>query len=256
MDISLFADASGIFLVPLVSFAAWLVSMLAGGGSPFILIPLITLLLGATAVPPVITIGMLLGNAHRAFLFRSAIDWQLTRWYAPGAVAGAILGAYAFTQLHLAWIQLLIGLFLVISIFSVGTQPKEKSHYFKAWHILPAAFFKAFISGLIGTTGPILNPFYLSYGLIKDELIATKAAHMVIVHSVKIITYAALGALSTETVSAGLIIGIMSIPANLVGKRILARISAQQFQTLVLSMMLLSGLWILWGQRDLLLASL
>jgi hypothetical protein len=73
---------------------------------------------------------------------------------------------------------------------------------------------------------------------------------------VKIVTYAALGALSTETVSAGLIIGLMSIPANLVGKRILARISAQQFQTLVLSMMLLSGFWILWGQRDLLLASL
>ena len=95
-----------IVYLSVVSFFAWIVSTLAGGGSPFVLIPLINLLMGASSVPPVITIGMFFGNAHRVFLFWREIDWQLTAWYAPGAIAGAILGAYTFTQIHLDWLQI------------------------------------------------------------------------------------------------------------------------------------------------------
>jgi uncharacterized membrane protein YfcA len=82
------------------SFGAWFLSMLAGGGSPIVLIPLITLLLGAQAVAPVITVGLLVGNLQRSCFFWSEIDWQVTAWYVPGALLGALLGVYAFTQVQ------------------------------------------------------------------------------------------------------------------------------------------------------------
>lgn len=53
----------------IASFLAWFFSMLAGGGSPFILIPMISLLLGSTAVAPVITTGLLIGNTQRGIAF-------------------------------------------------------------------------------------------------------------------------------------------------------------------------------------------
>ena len=64
-----------------MSWVGWLLSTLAGGGSPLILIPAVSFLLGASAVPPVITTGMLLGNTQRIFLYWREIDWQLMGWY-------------------------------------------------------------------------------------------------------------------------------------------------------------------------------
>ena len=243
-----------IFYLALVSFFAWIVSTLAGGGSPFMLIPLVNLMLGAASVPPVITIGMFLGNAHRIMLFWRDVDWKLTMWYAPGAIIGAILGAYTFTQIHLDWLQLLIGIFLIISVFGFGLEQKETTFKVKAWYILPAGFLKAFVSGLVGTTGPVLNPFYLSYGLVKEQLLATKATHVVIIHLIKIITYSAFGAISKQEIGAGLIIGLVAIPANFVGRYILNNhLNAQQFRQLVLATMVIGGICMLWGQRDLLI---
>lgn len=274
-----------VLSLSVVSFFAWIVSTLAGGGSPFVLIPMVNLLMGAASVPPVITIGMFFGNAHRVLIFWRDIDWQLTMWYAPGAIAGAILGAYTFTQIHLDWLQLVIGVFLIASafLFEIEKSPEkisDKSHelktdqvesitdqdpevtnqaivkskfQLKAWHIMPAGFLKAYVSGLVGTTGPVLNPFYLRYGLVKEKMLATKATHMTIIHLVKIITYGAFAAMSREQIVAGLAIGLSAIPANLVGKEILKHMSPQQFRQLVLAFMAIGGTWMLWGQRDLFL---
>jgi uncharacterized protein len=235
-----------------VSFVAWLISTLAGGGSPFMLIPLVNLLFGPALVPPAITVGMFCGNAHRTLIFWREIDWKLTLWCAPGAIAGAILGAYTFTQIHLDWLQLLIGIFLLISIAGIGFDEKVSHFQVKAWYILPAGFLKAFVSGLVGTTGPVLNAFYINYGLVKEQLVGTKAVHMVIIHLVKIPTYAIFGAMSWQSVEAGLAIGLAAIPANLLGKYILSRyINAQQFRLVILATMGISGVWMLWQQRSL-----
>lgn len=270
-----------LFYLSIVSFLAWIVSTLAGGGSPFVLMPMINLLMGAEFVPPVITVGMFMGNAHRVFLFWQYINWELTLWYLPGAILGAILGAYTFTKVHLEWLQLIIGIFLVVSaiLFALEkrsdaspllevtgsvaedsadeslnqTIPDDKTlkpsfWTLQAWHILPAGFLKAFVSGLVGTTGPVLNPFYLRYGLVKEQLLATKAAHMVIIHVVKIATYGVLAALSQTELIAGLAIGLAAIPANLVGKVLVERLSASQFRQIVLAFMTLGGIWMVVGQ--------
>ncbi|MEA5479711.1 sulfite exporter TauE/SafE family protein [Pseudanabaena galeata UHCC 0370] len=293
-----------IVYLSVVSFFAWIISTLAGGGSPFVLIPLVNLLMGAASVPPVITIGMFFGNAHRVFLFWREIDWELTAWYAPGAIAGAVLGAYTFTQIHLDWLQIIIAIFLIVSafLFELEKNPEKKTvlsldknlavpsitlpefanqdlipplfgessesndfsepedptivkpkFQLEAWHIMPAGFLKAYVSGLVGTTGPVLNPFYLQYGLVKEQMLATKATHMTIIHLVKIITYGAFAAMSKEQVVAGLAIGLAAIPANLIGKYLLSRMSPQQFRQVVLAFMAIGGSWMLWQQRSLFL---
>jgi uncharacterized membrane protein YfcA len=131
--------------------------------------------------------------------------------------------------------------------------PKQVKPKFqlKAWHIMPAGFLKAYVSGLVGTTGPVLNPFYLRYGLVKEKMIGTKATHMTIIHVVKIITYGALAVMSKEQIVGGLAIGLAAIPANLIGKYLLTRMSPQQFRQIVLAFMVIGGSWMLWGQRNL-----
>lgn len=239
-----------IWLLVLASAIAWFISSLAGGGSPFIIVPMVNFLLEAQAVPPVVTTGMLLGNLQRTFMFWQDIDWRLTWWYLPGAVLGAILGAFVYTQTQLQWLQILLGLFLVSSVFSFGFGDKEPSFQIQGWFFLPAGFIYAFLSGLIGSVGPVLNPFYLNYGLVKEKMIATKSAHVVVVHVAKIFTYITFGALTKPYILYGLVIGITAIPANWLGQIVLKRMSDDQFRKFVMVLVTISGLLILWNQRD------
>ncbi|MGB3312053.1 MAG: sulfite exporter TauE/SafE family protein [Nodosilinea sp.] len=231
------------------SFLAWFLSMLAGGGSPFILIPMISLLLGTQAVAPVITTGLLIGNAHRGLVFRDHIDWSVTAWYVPGAIVGALLGSYGLTQIHLEGLQLLLGAGLLVMVVNYLLPGKENQFTIKAWYFLPLSLVNAVGSALIGSTGPVMNPLYLNYGLEKEAMIATKAFNKTVLHLVKLMAYAAFGSLSGEYLTYGLVIGLGAIPANWLGKQVLAKMSAQQFRQLVFAFIAVSGVAIIWQQR-------
>lgn len=239
-----------LILLSLASAFAWFISTLAGGGSPLILIPVLSFLLGSQAVPPIITIGMLSGNAQRTWLFWKYIDWKVTSWFLPGAIAGAILGAYTFTQIHLEWLQIFIGLFLIFSIFSLNCDNKEPSFKVKIWYFLPLGFGKAFVSGIIGSTGPILNPFLLNYGLEKEKMIATKSINIAVLHGIKILTYASLGVFNSDYWVYGLAISLAVIPGNFFGQFVLKKMSIQQFNQFVVIVMIISGAAMMWQQRE------
>ncbi len=238
-----------VFSLFVASFVAWFLSMLAGGGSPFILIPMISLMLGAQAVAPVITTGLLIGNAQRGLTFWSDVNWRVTAWYIPGAVVGALIGCYGLTQIHVEGLQLLLGVGLLAMVANYLLAPKESQFTVKAWYFLPLSFINAIGSGLIGSTGPVMNPVYFSYGLEKEAMVATKALNKTALHLIKLIAYASFGSLSQEYIAYGLVIGLGAIPANWLGKLVLAKMSAQQFRQLVFAFVAISGVAMIWQQR-------
>ncbi|HIK46024.1 MAG TPA: sulfite exporter TauE/SafE family protein [Leptolyngbyaceae cyanobacterium M65_K2018_010] len=236
----------------IASFVAWFLSMLAGGGSPFILIPLVSLLLGAQAVAPVITTGLLVGNAQRGVFFWPHINWQVTRWYVPGAAIGATIGCYGLTQVHAEGLQLLLGIGLLAMFLNELLGSQSTQFPVQAWHFLPFALVNGIGSGLLGSTGPVMNPVYLNFGLEKEAMVATKAVNKTILHLIKLTVYLALGSLNLKYLTYGLVIGLGAIPANWLGKRVLERISAQQFRQMVFTFVALSGLFMIWQERGLL----
>ena len=90
---------------------AWFISTVAAGGAAMLMIPVLSLMLGPQVVAPAISLGAFLANPSRAWLFRTHINWQVSRWLIPGSLAGAVLGAWAFTQISAQWIQIVLGLF-------------------------------------------------------------------------------------------------------------------------------------------------
>ena len=146
--------------------------------------------------------------------------------------------------------QIFIGLFLILSVINYASAKKESIFNLKVWYFLPLGFFKSFISGMIGSTGPVLNSFFLSYGLEKEQMVATKAVNLTLVHLVKIITYISFGAMTPEYFGYGLIIGIAAFPGNLLGQYVLSKMSAQQFRQVVLTFMAITGVLMVWQQRQ------
>lgn len=228
--------------------------MLAGGGSPLVMIPLLTVLLGTQAVAPVITTGLLIGNAQRSGFFWRKIDWRVTAWYLPGCLFGAVLGAYIFAAFKADWLQVLIGVALLGMVLNYwlgrSLNLSERKLTVRAWYFLPVAFLNSVGSALIGSTGPIMNPLYFAYGLEKEAMIATKASNKAFLHLFKLLSYGALGVLEPQYLGYGLIIGLGAVPANLLGKWVLERITNDQFQQMVYAFVALSGVMMIWQQRS------
>jgi len=237
----------------LASIVGWFVSTLAGGGSSFLLMPIVGLFLGATAIPPIITVGAIIGNAERAVAYRQKINWSVISWELPGAIVGGCLGAFMLTQIPVRWLSFVIGLFLLISGINLIIKNQEKSFPVRAWYFLPAGFVYSFLSGIIGSMGPLLAPFYLNYGLQKEELLGTQAVNRIVVHIVKAITYTFFGNLTVPYLGYGLLIGIAAFPGNWLGHLVLEKISPQLFRQLVITFVIFSGAFIIWEQRSLLI---
>ncbi|RUL82532.1 sulfite exporter TauE/SafE family protein [Tautonia sociabilis] len=241
-----------LFFLALAGFLSWIISTVSGGGGALLLTPAVGYLVGARAVAPVVTLTSLLGEPTRIYLFwkDKDIDWRVVCWYLPGATVGALFGAWVFATARAEWLQVVVALFLISTVWQYRFGERERSCPMRAWAFLPVGFVVAFFSGLIGATGPVLNPFYLNYGAIKERMIATKGVNSLAMHLVKIGTYTALDSLTGEYLLYGTAAGIAAAGANWVGKRWLERFSNRRFRQLAIAVMVASGATMLWTQRD------
>lgn len=169
----------------------------------------------------------------------------------PGALVGACCGAFALSRLETQWLSVAIALFLVGSAIGYVARGGAGSFRVQPWYFLPSGFVYALLSGLIGGMGPVLAPFYLNYGLTKEELLATQATNRAAVHLIKLLAYGFLGILTLPTLGLGVLVGVAAFPGNLLGQLLLLRISDLQFRRLVTGFVAVSGVLMLWNQRQL-----
>ncbi|ERM83684.1 permease [Rhodonellum psychrophilum GCM71 = DSM 17998] len=233
------------------AFIVFILSTLTGGGASLLLMPLVAVVVGVKAVAPVMAISIGMSSTSKVALFWKHIDWKLFAWLFPSTIIGSILGARLFASLSSDYLQILIGLLLVSTIFQLRQKPKSESRFkIKAWHFAPMGLVVAFLSGLIGGVGPLMNSAYLNYGISKESLLGTRSANAILLHSTKIISYAYFGFVTGEVLKYGIMIGVTSMIAVYFGKMILAKMSDNFFRQIVVVSMVLSGVLMLWKNKD------
>lgn len=226
----------------LMGISAWFLSTIVAGGAASLLLPLLTIMLGPQLAAPTIAFAALIANPTRAFVFAKYIDWKTISFLLPGTCIGAVIGAYSFTQLNPSHIKLVVGIFLVSTIFQGKLESMGISLIKRAIWFFPLGMSVAFISGLVGAIGPVYNPFLISYGLNKERLIATKAFNSFVMQAVKVIAYTSFGAFSAETLKYGLVIGIGGAIGVLLAKRHLLNMDKRLFKRIMYVFMPLLGL--------------
>lgn len=220
---------------------AWFFSTVAAGGAATLLIPIITFLLGAQMVAPTISVAALIANPSRAFIFRNHIDWQVIRYLLTGSVIGAIIGAWLLTRINSQIIQVILALFLISYVLQDKFSKTKLALKMKLHWFFPLGFSVSFLSGLIGATGPVHNPFMLSYGLEKERLIATKAINSLVMQMTKLISYGAFGVLSIQIASYGMVLGAGAVLGVFMARKHLENIDASQFKQYTLILMFICG---------------
>ena len=224
---------------------AWLISTVVAGGAATLLIPIIGLLLGAHFVAPVITLASIIANPSRIWLFKENIHWPVIVFLLPGSILGASLGAWSLTEIKPQLLQVILGLFL-IGYVALNTFVKHSFsfHMRREW-FLPLGITVSYLSGLVGATGPVLNPFLLNYGLEKEHLVATKSVNSLIMQLTKLTTYTLFGAMTLQIGLYGLSLGVGAVCGVILAKRHLLTINNYQFRIYTLILMASCGVILL-----------
>ena len=228
-------------LLFIFGFCAFTLSTVAGGGGALMLVPLINFFVAKEATAPLVHLGNFIGRPTRIILFWKHIRWDIVKAYLPLACIGAFLGAWLFASLKLEWLQIAIGIFLISTVWQFRWGKKKSSFPMKLKYFGPIGFGVSFFSSLIGATGAVLNPFYLNYGVEKEELVATKAANSFFIAIIQLSTYAKFGRLQDDLWLYGLAIGLGAALGNFLGKSLLKKMSNQSFRIGVVLMMVVSG---------------
>jgi uncharacterized protein len=230
-------------------FIAWIVSTIGGGGGAALLVPLVGFIAGAQAVAPVTTIATLIAGSGRALVFWRDIEWRVVAWALPGAAIGAILGAALFSTTSAEWLQIIVGLFLVSTIFQYRFGARERTFEPRMWWFFPAELLVGFLSGLIGAMGPVMNSLYLNAGIVKERMVGTKTAVSLPMHLVQVGTYTAFGAMTGRLLLFGVAAGLGALVSNWLARKILHDMREQSFRAVIVGFMALSGVVMIWGQR-------
>lgn len=161
---------------------------------------------------------------------------------------GAWIAGWFFTRVEASWLQILVGLFLISTVFQYRFGKKERSFPVKLWYFIPLGFIVSVLGTIIGALGPILNPFYLNLGLDKEELIATKTVNSFFLGIAQIGSYTFFGLLYRELWIYGIALGLGAIVGNIIGKKFLVKMKSGTFRMLLIILMVLSGILLIYKQ--------
>lgn len=131
---------------------------------------------------------------------------------------------------------------------------KARTFEVAKWWFLPAEFVTGFLDGLIGAVGPVMNTLYLNAGITKERMVGTKTAVSLPTHLVKIGTYTTLGAMTGHVWLFGLAAGAGALASNWLAKRLMKDMPELRFRAIVVGFMALSGIVMIWHQREMIIA--
>lgn len=232
-----------LIVIFIVSFLAFSISAICGGGAGLMLIPILGQLLPVAQVPAALSIGTFTSSASRLLVFKKNICWHIVLYFVPAALPAVWLGAWLLKYVNPVYLEIAMGFFLISNLTFLFKKPKELAETEKpANFILGLIGFSAgFLSGLTGAVGLLFNRFYLRYGLTKEEIVATRAANEIILHLVKIVLYFLFGLISMKVIYIGLVVAVSAVLSTWIMKWVLPKLSETSFRKIGYAAMAISG---------------
>jgi uncharacterized membrane protein YfcA len=235
------------FIIFSVAILAFGISAVCGGGASFILLPALGVVLPAAQVPAALSVGTAVSSISRIFVFKKHVRWDIVAWFVPPALPAVWLGARLLSSINPAWLEFIIGLFLVANLPFVFKPGSKASQQNSKWILVIIGTATGFISGLTGAVGLLFNRFYLTYGLTKEEIIATRAANEMLLHVVKIVLYSMFGLLSAKALGAGITLSVAAVLSAWLMKQILRFFTENTFKRIGFTAMVGSGIIMLFS---------
>lgn len=217
-------------VIVILVISAWITAIISGflgmaGGIS--LLAILTLFLPAGLVVPLHGVVQLCSNLTRTVIFVRHVRWPIFFAYSPPLLFGIYAATLVWSGDKLDWFKPVIGTFVIS--FLIWRRYKPKLRTLPIWTYAPLGLVSGFLAIFVGATGPFIAPFFLRDDFTKEEVVANKAIVQTWLHLFKIPAFLSLG--FDYTPHWGLLswLIVAAIIGNVIGKRLLARISQDAF---------------------------
>lgn len=234
-----------VFLT-MVAFGAAMLSGTIGFGGGILMLPVLSHSLGVSEAVPILTAIQIVSNSSRAFFSYKDINWRLVGLFLSAAIPSTIIGGLAFVHMDKAIVLRLMGVLLLgyLAIVAVRWKKGEDATPSKRTFIALGALV-GFLSGLIGTAGPIGAAAFLSLDLPPVVYIASDASSSMILHMVKMGVYQNSMSLPTSGWLIAVILSIATMYGAWCGRRFTQKLPKPVFRKVALAMLAISGITLL-----------
>ena len=183
-----------LFILIIAAFITSSISAVLGMGGGIILLGIMAILIPeGYMVIALHGIIQLFSNTTRTYVFRNHLKKDLIKEFSIGVFGGVTLSIIIIiiliqlfqvssaNEIKVEILKPLIGIFIIWYLFLKGPKKKKESNSF-----IPVGGISGLSSIFVGATGPLIAPFFLSRNLLKENIIANKAACQMITHLTKI----------------------------------------------------------------------
>lgn len=159
--------------------------------------------------------ALLVGNLHRAYLFRGDIDRRVARAFAIGAFPGSVLGGALLSRLPSRLVAIVMMVMTAVALLRVC---KVVTLTPRARGITPVGIGIGALAAASGGAGMLAGPFFLALGLGGAGYVATAAVASVAMHLGRVISYGFSGLLDGHTLRLSLLLLASVLVGNSAGK--------------------------------------
>lgn len=209
------------------------ISGVTGIGGGLIYLPILAWGVGLRMAVPYLAVLLVVGNISRAWLTKQNIDWRVLGRFALGGIPGAMLGATLYTGLSTFWISKALGVYLLSYValsFTRANWPRKASLKSITVMGVPAGF----VSAVVGGAGPVVAPWFLRYGLMKEAFVGTEAVAAAIMHVTKLGVWGTAGMIGAGDLLLLLPLGLLMVVGSYFGLKLVSRMHAKTFRAILL----------------------
>lgn len=223
------------------------ITTIAGLGGGMLLLAALSVLFDPHTALAWTAPALLLGNAHRAWLYRRAVDWRTVGVLAAGIVPASLAGGLVVAALPPA---IVAGTILTVALLGLANSAGWLRWRPSLAATVPLGALAGFITAAGGGgAGVIVGPILLARELTALPYVATMAWLAVALHGSRLLAYGAAGVADRTDLAAGLALALLITLGNLLGDRLRRTIGAhrqRQAQVGALGLcvvMATAGLW-------------
>lgn len=225
-----------------LSFVTSAITAIMGVGGGAALIAVMASFMPAAAIIPVHAMVQLGSNGGRLLLMRRHVVRHFVLWFVVGTTIGALIGGNIAVSLEPAYIQLILGGFI---LFSCWVPIASALNGKKSLTLLGSL--TSFLTMFVGATGPFVMASMRHVINDKQKLVGTMAALMTAQHLIKAVVFGVLGFAFAEWLGVILLMICSGFFGTMAGKALLERVSNERFQLALRIMLTLLALRMLWS---------
>lgn len=240
-------SAEALIGASLIVFLAFFVRGISGFGSATIAIPLLAHFIALKLAVPLLLIHDLLSTLATVSIDRRAIDKSEIVALLPPAVVGVIIGVTLLVTLPVQ--PLLATLGALVIVFGIRTllDPQGRAPISRLWAV-PAGLAGGALGGAFGSGAATPYMIYLTHRLAdKSRVRGTFSGFAILDYTFRVITFAVTGLLLSNEL---FVLVSVTLPALMLGlylgNKLHGRISTQRALQVIGSLLIVSGLSLLW----------